>query len=218
MQSRNAPCLLAAFILLILGCSDRQDASPSAQPDIGESRIGEPDISGNNDADEVKDAEEVKDADEVKAVNLPDEHAPAVEWTGITVTEAELKAEPAREAPNLTLLAAGTFVTVRERRGGWYRVAAPNSSGWLRMLAVARDDRELKTATDIATGRSGSGNVVNTTGIRGFNAQELARAEPDWEALAQLDSLALTRTQAAAAAGALGLKARAIRYLPRPKQ
>jgi hypothetical protein len=218
MQSRTVRWPPFAFFLLILGCSEPQ-GEPPAPPQSGEIKIEEVQPSTS---EATAKAEDVKSADATPVATA----AGAVGWAGVTIADAELKAEPSAQAPTLMSLTTGTPVTVQERQGGWYRVDADEHSGWLRMLAVTSDDtqaaapgrRELEAAADIATGRSGAGNVVITTGIRGFDAEDLENAEPDWEAFARLESFALTSTEAAAAARALGLKAQTIDYLSRPKR
>lgn len=83
----------------------------------------------------------------------------------------ELKAEPYTDATTVQSLAVGVVVDVLERKGGWVRVKSGSLGGWLRASSlgesaagVAADHPLLK----LEGGRSGKGNLVATTGIRGF--------------------------------------------------
>lgn len=139
-----------------------------------------------------------------------------------TVSRAtELKTEPLLDAKTLAPLAAGTAITVLARNGGWYRVARGNEQGWVRLLHVSTQagargigEQELESAARIATGRQGSGNIANTTGIRGLTPEQLRRAEPDLEALERLEAGGASVEDARAYARAQGLERREIPFLP----
>jgi hypothetical protein len=146
-------------------------------------------------------------------------------WNGIVTRPTQLKATPDTNAATVTELPDQSPITVFERQGGWYRSATGGNRGWVRMLHVTRAPvtgdssgaAELTAVADIATGRSGTGNVAATTGIRGFSAKDLSLAKPDPDRLAVADLYSVTRTEAASFAGKLGLESRSVAYLPEPK-
>ena len=146
--------------------------------------------------------------------------------TPATVIRAtELKEKPSVDAKTIEPLPVKTAVTIVERDGGWYRVAAGSRQGWVRLLHVSSQPSgaggstrdELESAAKIATGRAGGGNIVNTTGIRGLSEEQLRSAEPDAAELQRLEGYGVGEEQAAAYARAHGLERRQIAHLPGPR-
>lgn len=142
-----------------------------------------------------------------------------------TISRAtELKAKPLLDAQTLTPLAPGTVITVLERRGGWYRVARGEQQGWVRLLHVSTQPgergigvEELESAARIATGRQGSGNIANTTGVRGLTPEQLRQAEPDKEQLERLEANGVSEEEVRTYARSHRLERREIPFLPEPE-
>lgn len=134
----------------------------------------------------------------------------------------DLKAEPFRDAKTVSVLAAGSSVSVLKKDGGWLQVQAGKSKGWVRMLSV-RQGAAAKSASGasqlagLASGRAGTGKVVATTGIRGLNEEELKAAHFDAAQLQRLETYTATADSAADFAKQGKLKARSVEYLPAVK-
>jgi uncharacterized protein YgiM (DUF1202 family) len=145
--------------------------------------------------------------------------------TGTLLKAEQLKSEPFQDARALASLASGDKVQILQRQGGWFRVKASKSTGWVRMLSVRRGTAASASAAAdaggllaLASGRAGTGKVVATTGIRGLDEEQLKAARYSESELALSDGYVTARADAAnfAAAGKLG--SRAIAYLPAPSE
>jgi hypothetical protein len=66
---------------------------------------------------------------------------------------------------------------------------------------------------DIASGRSGTGKVVSTTGIRGLSAEELKAAKFNEDEMKKMESNAVSSSDAQSFASAGGLSATQMAYL-----
>lgn len=139
-----------------------------------------------------------------------------------TLTRADsLRGKPFADAKVVAPAAAGTKVEIVSRSGGWYQVKAGKHTGWVRMLSVRRSAAATTTAQGIAgvaSGRTGTGTVVTTTGIRGLDSQALESAAFDEARVAQAESLRVSRADAEASARQAGLVVRDIPVLPAPKK
>ncbi|HEY0633967.1 MAG TPA: hypothetical protein VGE00_01190 [Gammaproteobacteria bacterium] len=150
--------------------------------------------------------------------------APSPQAKGTLLKESELKQKPFIDAPTVTKLAAQSPVTIHERNGGWFRVAAAKQEGWVRMLnvKVTEGAQSLGSGTDLtqaaalATGRAGSGNVVSTSGLRGLSEEELQSAQPDYAQFDKLNSFGVDKGTANSYAKSNGLGSRSVQYLPAP--
>jgi len=98
--------------------------------------------------------------------------------SGSTIKADELKAEPFRDAKTVGQLGTGDKVEILNKDGGWLQVKSAKGNGWVRMLSVRKGEaRKSSDPTGLAgmsSGRSGTGKVVSTTGIRGVNLDGLA--------------------------------------------
>lgn len=95
-----------------------------------------------------------------------------------TIKGVELQKEPIASSAKVTALPSGATVEVGEKKGFWVKVTASGQTGWLKL-----SDIELQVAKakidPMATGRTGSGNIVNTAGARGLSPDELKTAKPN---------------------------------------
>lgn len=148
----------------------------------------------------------------------------AATTSGAILKSTELRTKPYLDAPKVTTLATGAPVSILERKGGWLRVKTGSRTGWVRMLYVRTGTVGAGTSASVigkgtvqlATGRAGSGNVVATSGIRGLDEEQLAKAESNPAQLAKLKTLAASESGARAYAKRVGLKARTVAALPAP--
>ncbi len=121
--------------------------------------------------------------------------------TGTTIKADSLRAEPYQDAKTLTTLNKGSPVSILKTQGGWLQIQSGKSKGWMRMLSVRRDAARSKVTSasslsKLAAGRSGTGKIVATTGIRGLNEEELKAAHYDEAQVAQVESYASSKSTA----------------------
>ena len=135
------------------------------------------------------------------------------------VRAAELKSEPATDAATLATLPENASVESLERKGGWTRIKAGNAEGWVKMLALRYGDSGKRGDTGLAqlfnVARTGSSGTQVTTGVRGLDEEQLARAQPNAAELAKLNRFAVEREAAGNFAAQGKLSATSVDY-PQP--
>lgn len=140
-----------------------------------------------------------------------------------TVTRAEsLLDKPFADAKAIAPLASGAKVEIVTRNGGWYQVKAGGKTGWVRMLSVRRSagagGSAITGLAGVASGRTGTGTVTTTTGVRGLDAQDLTTATFDEAQVAKAETLRVGSAAAAAFAKQGKLVARDVPPLPAPEK
>lgn len=145
--------------------------------------------------------------------------------SGAAVKAEELKAEPFRDAKTVGKLTTGDKVEILKKDGGWFQVKSGRGSGWVRMLSIRRGEARKASAgsevaglAGLASGRTGTGRVVATTGIRGLNEEELKAAKYNEAELKLAESSLTSRAEAKKFAARGKLSARKLDYLPDPVQ
>ena len=141
--------------------------------------------------------------------------------SGTMLKADELKAEPFRDAKTVKTLAKGDKVDILSKQGGWFKVKAGKSGGWVRMLSVrkgaaAKAGSGASGLLGMKSGRAGTGKVVATTGIRGLNEEELRAAQFNEQEVALAESYAVNKADAQKFAAQGKLVARPFDYLPAP--
>jgi hypothetical protein len=129
------------------------------------------------------------------------------------IRATELKREPAADAATLAELPENAVLEALERRGGWTRVKSASGEGWVRMLSLRfgapgeakQGDSGLSQLFNAA--RTGSSGTQVTTGVRGLDADMLAKAQPNKAELEKLGQFAATPEAAAGFAAKGKLKA-----------
>ena len=111
----------------------------------------------------------------------------------------------------------GALVSVGPRKGGWYQVSLPDGrTGYLRISQVRFKEQEESESVFgglwswLNSSRQSTHGGSTTAGIRGMDEQDINAAEPDLEAVATLDSLAVSEASARKFAGQLSLQSRQI--------
>jgi hypothetical protein len=91
----------------------------------------------------------------------------------------------------------------------------------VRLLSVKRsgggNGNEAGGVLALASGRSGTGQVVSTTGVRGLNEEELKAAKFNEEEVKTLEANTISADEAKKYAVSGGLSAQKIDYLPEPQ-
>lgn len=133
-------------------------------------------------------------------------------------TTGPLQSQPAPKAPVAGTIKAGTPVEIFERKGFWAHVRGKSETGWLKLdrLSLDSGDKANQIAA-LASGRTGSNNVVSASGGRGLDAANLASASPDAKAVAALADIAASERAAEQFARKGGLVTRRIDYLATAK-
>jgi hypothetical protein len=130
-------------------------------------------------------------------------------------------AEPFRDAKIIGSLSAGDKVEILKKQDGWFQVKSAKGSGWVRMLSIRLGEARKGTVDTtgllgLASGRSGTGKVVATTGIRGLSEEDLKAAKFNEPELKKVESYGVTKTEAQRFAAEGKLTAQKVEYLPAP--
>lgn len=145
--------------------------------------------------------------------------APCHAEAATVIRATELKRAPATDAESAGQLAENAKVDALERQGGWTRVRAPGGAeGWVRMLALRFDgggaarqgDSGIAQALNVA--RTGTSGAQVTTGVRGLDAEQLAKARANPGELKKLERYAAGKDAAAAFAERGPLRAQQVSY------
>lgn len=113
-------------------------------------------------------------------------------------------------------MAANTAVELLERKGFWVKIRAANNEGWTKLSNISVDTKDAGGGglAGLASGRSGSGNAVSTSGGRGLDdGPDLTKGTPDPAAVANLSRTAVNEEQAAKFAADSKLERRQIAYV-----
>jgi len=141
--------------------------------------------------------------------------------SGTTIKTDSVRAAPFSDAKIVATLPAATRVDILKKDGGWYQIRSARGNGWIRMLSLRRGGAKaaaqpLSGLQGLASGRSGTGKIVATTGIRGLNEEELKAAHYDEKQVTLLEASTSSRAQAQKFADKARLKARQVDYLADP--
>lgn len=147
---------------------------------------------------------------------------PALAAPGTVLRNEKLYSQPSASSAVTGSAAKGTAVEITAKQGGWLRVSAGRTSGWIRLLSVRAGAGGLRGAglgdvVGAATTRSDPSRVVAVAGLRGLNDEDLKQAKFNESELARLDAWKVTPAQARAFAGQSGLVAVNVPALPAPK-
>jgi len=140
---------------------------------------------------------------------------------GTVLRDETLHAQPNARAATAGSVAKGAGVTVLARQGGWLRVTAGNTTGWIRLLSVRVGGGGLASVglgdvVGAATHRADPSRVVAVAGLRGLGDDVLRTAKFNGEELARMETFAVTPAQARAFAGQRGLASLQLGLLPPP--
>lgn len=140
-----------------------------------------------------------------------------------TVLRAEkLYSQPAATSKVTASVTKGAKVDILAKQGGWLKVKAGTSTGWIRLLSVRAGAGGLGGAgvgdvVGAATTRSDPSRVVAVAGLRGLNEEDLRQARFNEAELARMEAVKVTPAQARSFAGQSGLAAVSVPDLPRPQ-
>ncbi|NTV86296.1 MAG: SH3 domain-containing protein [Burkholderiaceae bacterium] len=146
---------------------------------------------------------------------------------GTVLRDEKLYSQPSSTSAVAGSAAKGASVNILTKQGGWLRVTAGKTTGWIRLLSVRVGEGGLGGAglgdvVGAATTKSDPTRVVAVAGLRGFNDrrlddESLKQAKFNADELARLDALKVTPGQAKSFASQSGLVAANVAALPKPK-
>jgi Bacterial SH3 domain len=130
-----------------------------------------------------------------------------------------LRAQPFADAKSVGNLNKNDAVDIVTKKGAWLQVKTKSKTGWVRILSVKRGSASNSgsSVADIASGRTGTGKVVSTTGIRGLSAEELKAAKFNEDEMKKMESYTLTAADGQKFAAAGGLASNKLAYLKEVK-
>ncbi len=150
----------------------------------------------------------------------------------VTKRDTELREAPGDTGRSIAPLAAQTPVTrLPDRSGAWVQVrTAAGAAGWVQIFDLGPASGGASTSAPSESGggllrgvtglfsRGGSGTPSGTSasGIRGLDAADLARAQPDTAAVAQMEALRQSDAEARDFAALALLQPVAVDPLPAP--
>lgn len=153
----------------------------------------------------------------VLAVFVPSAYA--VE-AGYTLRPTELKAKPFLDADTVTTLPEKSQVEIVSRQGAWMQVRTKTKQqGWVRMLSVRLGNPDQKpqggnllSSIAIAARPRPATTATVTTGVRGFSAEDLAKATPNPAEVQKMKGFAATPAEAQQLAAKGKLEPREVAY------
>jgi uncharacterized protein YgiM (DUF1202 family) len=121
-----------------------------------------------------------------------------------------IRAKPFTNSAVVVSVKVGQSVNIQKREGSWYLITAGAKTGWAPMLSVRRtapaNTASAGSLSSTATGRSSTGGIVSTTGIRGLNEENLKTALFDENAVAAAEKNRVSIADAIAFAQAAGVQ------------
>ena len=135
--------------------------------------------------------------------------------SGVAIKLDSLRAEPFADAKTIGSINKNDSVEILTKKGAWLQVKSKKSTGWVRLLSIKRGGASSSGSaiSDVASGRTGTGKVVSTTGIRGLSAEELKAAKFNEEEMKKMESYQTSSADAKSYASAGGLSATKMSYL-----
>jgi hypothetical protein len=145
--------------------------------------------------------------------------------TGTALKPDEIKAEPFRDAKKVGEIAKGDRVEILAKQSGWLQIKVKGKQGWVRLLSVRRGEagkadaaKDAGSIAGLATGRTGTGQVVSTTGVRGLGEEDLKQAKYSEEQVKKAESYRVSAQGAQKFGQAGQLSVRQMALLPEPKR
>lgn len=149
--------------------------------------------------------------------------ASASAWAapGTVLRNEKLYSQPSASASVAANVTKGASVNILAKQGGWLRVTAGRSTGWIRLLSVRAGAGGLGGAgvgdvLGAATTRSDPSRVVAVAGLRGLTDADLKQAKFNPDELARMEAAGVSVTQARNFAGQARLAAVNVPALPAP--
>ena len=142
----------------------------------------------------------------------------------------QLRDSPADNGASVAPLEANTVVTrSSERKGPWTKVSTPQgATGWVHMFDLGPQSGAAAASNNTATGglrglgglfggNSGTTTTATSTvGIRGLDAEDIAKAQPNPAAVGRVEGMRVNADQARQFASSASLQARDVPAMAQP--
>jgi len=108
------------------------------------------------------------------------------------VKKTAVKKMPKRSSANIGEVKAKEKISILKRQGGWYQIdTAKTPQGWVNMLSVRFNRAPYRSGKTgfgsvLSVVKGGHSNVTSTTGVRGFNEEDLVNSNADFLALSKM--------------------------------
>lgn len=135
---------------------------------------------------------------------------------GLALKADQLRADAFNDAKVVGTLTINEKLDIINKKGAWLQVKTSKQTGWVRLLSVKRQGpsgNAVAGMAGVATGRTGTGKVVSTTGIRGLSAEEIKSAPFNEAQISKMETYAVSADEAKRFANAGGLSANSYPYL-----
>lgn len=135
--------------------------------------------------------------------------------TGLVLKADQLRVDTFNDAKVVGRVNKNDSVEILNKKGAWLEIKSAGKSGWVRLLTVKRNNAggtDVAGVVGVATGRSGTGKVVSTTGIRGLSAEDLKTAQFNETETKKLESYTANADEARQFASSGGLTSRPYPY------
>ena len=135
--------------------------------------------------------------------------------TGVALKADQLRADTFSDAKVVGSVSKNDAVEILNKKGAWLQIKSAGKTGWVRLLTVKRNNtggNNVAGVVGVATGRSGTGKVVSTTGIRGLSAEDLKTAQFNEAETKKLESYTVNADDAKQFASSGGLSSRSYPY------
>ena len=136
--------------------------------------------------------------------------------------DGEIKSEPTNAGAVVATLKTSAQAEMLERKGFWVEVKSGSVKGWTKLSnldvkgAEGGDGGGASLLTGLASGRAGTGNIVNTSGTRGLDGDEIKSARRDDAQFKMLLAKRVPPEEASGFAKDAGLKSRTLAYIKPP--
>ena len=135
--------------------------------------------------------------------------------TGLVLKPDQLRADTFSDAKVVGNVNKNDTVEIVAKKGAWLQIKSGGKTGWVRLLTVKRNaagGSDVAGMVGVATGRSGTGKVVSTTGIRGLSAEDLKTASFNEAETQKMESVSVSAEAGKQFANAGGLSSRSLPY------
>lgn len=141
---------------------------------------------------------------------------------GTVLRDERLFSAPTSGSTVAATVSKGASVNIISKQGGWLKVTAGRTTGWIRLLSVRAGEggsggAGVGDVFGAATTRSDPSRVVAVAGLRGLNDEDLKQAKFNADELARLSAWEVSSAQTQRFASQSGLAAVNVPGLPDPK-
>lgn len=144
---------------------------------------------------------------------------------GVALKDENMLSQPNSTSTAVGKMTKGMAVDIKAKEGGWLKIKAGTTEGWVRLLSVragsgGTGSNGLTGVAGLAgavTQKSDPSRVVAVAGVRGLNEEDLRGAKYNAVEIAKLEGYTVTPEKAKEFAEKSGLKRQKVAVLPDPR-